>query len=154
MKILKITSIGAALAGIALWIYFVVQDRIQLARRDNQSKGIFLVCRWYAQDHGGHMPSSFSQLSPWYREQKHDRGVSTVVERELDKFEVVTTDLMETSNPSLILVKERYPDSRGRRGCLLCGRFFTSFYGEPLIMRRRPMRCSDGFLVDDSPRIL
>jgi len=115
MKILKRAVIVATLAGIALWIYLIIQDRIQLARRDKQAKDILLVCWYYAQDHGGHMPSSFSQLSPWDRKQKHDGGVSTVVERELDNFELVTTGLTETSDPSLVLVRERHPDSHGRR---------------------------------------
>ena len=105
----------AAFVGVVLWTFFLVQDRIQLARRVNQSKDVFLVCRYYARDHGGQMPSSLSQLSPWDREQKHDGGVSAVVERELDRFELVTTDLTDRSNPSLILLRERYPDSRGRR---------------------------------------
>ena len=106
---------GAALAGIALWIYFGVLDRVQLYERKHQAEDIVLVFYAYAKDHDGQMPSSFSQLSPWDREQKVMQGISTVVEREIPRFELVTTDPTDAPDPSRVWIRERYPDFRGRR---------------------------------------
>lgn len=105
----------AALAGIGLWIYFAVLDRFILAQRKHEAEDIVLVFMAYAKDHDGHMPSSFSQLSPWDRNQKIMQGVSTVVDREIPRFELVTTDLTDAPDASQIWIRERQPDFRGRR---------------------------------------
>jgi len=121
-KLMIIAITGAAFVAIAFWMYFSVLDRIQLSDRKHQAGDIALVFLAYAKDHDGHMPSSFGQLSPWDLEQKVMQGVSTVVDREIPRFELVTTDPKDTSDPSGIWVRERYPDSRGRRVVLYtCG---------------------------------
>jgi hypothetical protein len=114
-KLMIIAITGAAFAGIGLWIYFAVLDRFILAQRKHEAEDIVLVFMAYAKDHDGHMPSSFSQLSPWDREQKDMQGVSIVIEREIPNFELVTTDPTYSPDPSRIWIRERYPDSRGRR---------------------------------------
>jgi len=112
--ILKRALTVSVLAGIAVWICFSLQDRFQMARRINQAKDIFLVSRFYAKDHGGRMPGTFDQLSPWAGP-NYGEAVAIVVQRERGKFEFVSKNLTDTSNPSSILVRERSPDSRGWR---------------------------------------
>jgi len=121
MNTLKRAIIVVSFAIIAIWAFLFLQGRHEMARRVHQVKDILLASKLYSLDHSGRMPGAFDELaslrSKWDGHIYYDRTSWSggFLQRASRELEFVSSDATDKADPFLVVVRERSPDSHGRR---------------------------------------
>jgi Zn-dependent protease with chaperone function len=105
-NLLVTVAIIAILASIALPAFKGVQEKALEARSLNNAKGIGLLCKRYAADHGGNYPPSLDALIPTYFPDSSVL-VSPLMPGEPEGYNY-TPGLTDTGPPDIVLIEDKF----------------------------------------------